>query len=96
MIGNATHNLMYAAPPSHFGKYQSVAWDSINTYEPSLRGVSAEDVRRHAIAKSLRLSQVFFEQGNYTLALEFINEGLEVEPTNAALLELKRKTVKEK
>ena len=79
-----------------FGKYQSLAQESIDTYEPTLRGVSPEDVKKHAIAKSLRLSEIFFEQGNYDLALEFINEGLEVEPNNANLLELKKKIMEKK
>ena len=73
----------------------TLAWESINTYEPTLRGVSAEDVKKHSIAKSLRLSKIFYKQGNYDLALEFTNEGLEVEPNNAELLELKNKIAKE-
>ena len=96
MIGNTTHNLMYSASPTKFGKYLSLAQESIDTYEPTLRGVSPEDVKKHAIAKSLRLSQIFFEQGNYNLALEFIKEGLEVESNNANLLELKKKIMKKK
>ncbi len=96
MIGNTTHNLMYSASPTEFEKYLSLARESMNTYEPTLRGVSAEDVKKHAIASSLRLSQIFFEQGNYDLAMEFIKEGLEVEPNNAELLELKKKITKEK
>lgn len=96
MIGNTTHNLMYSASPTKYGKYLSVAEESINTYEPTLRGVSSEDVKKHAIASSLRLSQIFFEQGYYDLAFEFINEGLEVEPNNANLLELKKKIMEKK
>lgn len=97
MIGNTTHDLMYSAGSSKkFGKYLSVAQESIDTYEPTLRGVSPEDVKKHALAKSLQLSQIFFEQRNYNLTLEFINEGLEVEPLNAELLELKKKITKEK
>ncbi|MBN1271124.1 MAG: hypothetical protein JXB26_02540 [Candidatus Aminicenantes bacterium] len=96
MIGNTTHNLMYSASPTKFEKYLSLAQESIDTYEPTLRGVSPEDVKKHSIAKSLRLSQIFFEQGNYDLALEFINEGLEVEPNNANLLELKKKIMEKK
>ena len=87
---------MYSASPRKFGKYISLAQESIDTYEPTLRGVSPEDVKKHAIAHSLRLSQIFFEQGNYDLALEFINEGLEVEPNNANLLELKKIIMEQK
>jgi hypothetical protein len=96
MIGNTTHNLMYSASPTKFEKYLSLAQESIDTYEPTLRGVSPEDVKTHSIARSLRLSKIFFEQGNYNLALEFIKEGLEVESNNAELLDLKKKISKEK
>ena len=96
MIGNTTHNIMYSASPSKFEKYLSMVWESMNTYEPTLRGVSPEDVKKHAIAKSLRLSQIFFEHGSYNLALEFIKEGLEVEPNNAELLKLKEKITTKK
>jgi len=87
---------MYSASSPKFGKYLSVAQESINTYEPTLRGVSPEDVKKHAIAKSLRLSKIFFKQGNYGLALEFVNEGLEVGPNNSDLLELKKEIMEKK
>ena len=96
MIGNTTHNLMYSASPGNFDEYLSLAKESIATYEPTLRGVSSEDVKKHTIARSLRLSQIFFEHGDYDVALEFINEGLEVERTNTKLLELKKKIMEKK
>lgn len=95
MIGNTSHNLMYSSSPNNFEKYLSLAWESLNTYEPTLRGVSAEDVKNHSIARSVRLSTIFFEQGNYDLALELIKEGLDVEPNNAKLLILKKEITKE-
>jgi ABC-type transport system substrate-binding protein len=91
MIGNTTHNLMYTGSPANFDKYLSLAWESMNTYDPTLRGISEEDVKKHRIARSLRLSTIFFENENYHLALQFIEEGLEVEPSNVELLELKKK-----
>ncbi|MCB9480271.1 MAG: hypothetical protein H6680_00395 [Desulfobacteraceae bacterium] len=87
---------MYSASPAKFEKHQSLAQESLNTYEPTLRGVSPDDVKKHAISKSLRLSQIFFEQNNYELALLFINEGLEVESNNSKLLELKKKIIEKK
>lgn len=96
MIGNATHDLMYSALPSKYNKYLTVARESMNTYEPTLRGVSSQDVKKHAIAKSLRLSQIFFKQGNLDLALEYVKEGLSIEPTNRKLLNLKIKIEKNK
>jgi tetratricopeptide (TPR) repeat protein len=91
MVHNIEHNLMYSATPEQYEKYLPLAQASIDTYEPNLDSVSQEDVKKHIISKSLRLSQVFFEQGNYDLALEFINEGLNVEPNNSNLLELKNR-----
>lgn len=91
MIGNTTHNLMYSASPTKFGKYLSLAQKSIDTYEPTLRGVSPEDVKKHSVAFSLRLSQIFFEQGNYDLALEFVKEGLAIDPSNKDLKAIEKK-----
>ncbi len=70
---------------------QNLNKESINTYEPTLRGVAPGAVKKHAIARSLRLSKIFYDQGNYDLAWEFIIEGLEVEPNNAELLDLNKK-----
>ena len=95
MIGNTTHNLMYSASPTKFDKYHALAWKSISTYESTLQGVSAEDVKKHTIARSLRLSTIFFDEGNYELSMESITEGLEVDPNNAELQELKEKITKE-
>lgn len=93
MIGNTTHNLLYSASPTKFGKYLLVAQASMDTYEPTLSGVSQEEVKKHAIAKYLRLSQIFFEQKNYELALEYANDGLEMDPSNMELLSIKKKTL---
>lgn len=94
MIGNTTHNLMYSASPTKFEEYLSLVQKSIETYEPTLRGVSAEDVKKHSLAKSLRLSQIFFDHGNYDLALEYTNEGLNADPNNLKLIELKNTILK--
>lgn len=91
MVGYTTHHLEYSASSAGFEKYLPVALDSLNTYEPTLRGLSMEAVTAYTLPKSLRLSHRFFEQGNYYLALEFINEGLAIAPDNASLLELKKK-----
>jgi len=93
MIGNTSHNLMYSASTDKFEEYYSLAQESMATYEPTLSGVSPEDVTEHIIARSLRLSQIFYEQGNNDLALELINEGLEAEPNNTKLLEMKNKVL---
>lgn len=96
MIGNTTHNLMYSASPENFGKHLTLVRKSMDTYEPALRGVSPEEVKKHAVARALRLSQLFIEQGNYDLALGYINEGLNIESDNSGLLELKKKIMNKK
>ena len=85
MIGNTTHNLMYSTSPKHFWKYKSLAWESMNTYEPTLRGVSAEDVKKHSLARAIRLSNIFFDQQNYDLAFEFIEEGFKDLPDSVRI-----------
>lgn len=95
MIGNTTHNLMFSGPPPKFKQHLSLARRSMATYEPALRGVSAEDVKKHQVAKALRLGELFSNRRRYKLALNFIEQGLRVDPGNAKLLEMK-KTITDK
>jgi len=53
-------------------------------------------INHHQQKNQIPITKIFFGQGNYDLALEFINEGLEVEPNNANLLELKKKIMEKK
>ena len=90
MLGSASHNIMYSAAPEKFDKYESLAWESINTYEPILIDIPTADVIKHSVAKSLRLSKIFIENGEYELAKIYIEEGLNEEPENAKLLEMQK------
>ena len=90
MEGNIKHNLQYCAPLGVYDKYLAVATDSMNTYETVLRAVSAQDIQKHAVAQDLRLAQLWLEKGDLNLALEFVTDGLKIEPKNPDLLKLKR------
>lgn len=89
MIGSVSHNIMYSASPRAFDRHHSIAQASINTYQPILRDMEPGEARRHSVARSLRLARLFLEQENYGLSAEFVDEGLNVDPDNPELLELK-------
>lgn len=89
LIDNVRHDLQYSAPQRVYQKYLSIVMKSIKTYEPLKK--TGEVPKEHAIANRLRLAQLFFEQGNYVLAMEYIKEGLEIDPDNPKLKELKAK-----
>ena len=90
MLGNTTHNIMYSGSPQKFPLYESIAWESINTYEPVLREVTAAEVKKHVVARSIRLSKIFFENGEYELSKIYIDEGLKEDPENIELLEMQK------
>jgi hypothetical protein len=90
MEGNIKHNLQYMAKPSIYDKYLAIVMESINTYETILRAASRKNVQKHEVAQNLRLAQVFFEKGDLETALEFVTEGLTIDPKNSDLLKLKK------
>ena len=90
MEGNIKHNLQYSAPKDKYDKYLAVATMSMNTYQTILHNASAEEIRKHELSQNLRLAQLSFERGNRKLALEFVKQGLEIEPKNSDLLKLKK------
>jgi hypothetical protein len=87
--GNATHNIMYAAPLNLYDKYFAIAMRSIETYETIRSDVSTQELEKHRVAQKLRLSQLASERGEFALALDYANEGLEIRPENIELLRLK-------
>jgi len=89
MEGNVNHDLWYSAPPNKYEDYVYIVTKSMNTYEAIPQNASAEDIQKYQIAGKLRLAQIFFEIGDYDLALQFVDEGLVIEPHNTDLLKLK-------
>jgi hypothetical protein len=90
LVGSVDHNIQYGAPINSFNKYLPVITKSLETYEAKSRGVSEKEMVQHVIAKKLRLAQLMIDNRNYTVALVYIKEGLEISPNNKELLELKK------
>lgn len=92
LIDGVSHNLQYGAPPEIFDKYYEVAWASMLTYEPLKReeSMAPEEARKHEAAKWLRLSKIAMEMGNIHAAKEALSAGLEADPKNMEMIQLKK------
>jgi hypothetical protein len=93
LIDGLTHNLQYGAPPNVFDKHYETAWQSMLTYEPLKRQdpASPEDARKHEAAKWIRLARIALEMGKTQAAKDAVSAGLEADPKNAELKQLKSK-----
>jgi hypothetical protein len=91
LSNGVSHNLQYAATPSLFDKYYESAWKSMLTYEPLKQEKlsSPKEVRRHEVAKWIRLAKIAIEMGKIHAAKEAVAAGLEVDPENEELKTLK-------
>ena len=91
LIDGVSHNLQYGAPPNLFDKYYAVAWQSMLTYEPLKRELpsSPEEARKHEAAKWIRLADMALEMGKIQTAKDAVSAGLEADPENAELKQLK-------
>ncbi len=90
MVKNVHHDLQYGAPVGSFDKYLPLVTLSMETYEPAVTEQSPEEARKAAVAKRLRLAELFRERRQIGLAQQMVREGLELAPENAELLRLKR------
>lgn len=90
LIGKIDHNLAFSAPARLYEKYRPIALTSMETYEPLTQELTDAQARQHLVAKTRRLAQLMIENGNLQLASEYIAEGLQEAPDDAALLELKK------
>ena len=89
IAGTLTHNLTFSASPNEFERFLPVVSKSMETYEPLVRRMKDQDISDHQVDKKRRLAQLMIDEGNYRLALDFINEGLEWAPRDEDLLNLK-------
>ena len=88
LLGKVDHNLAYSASASQYDTYLSVAKTSMDTYSPIAVSVSGEEATKHAVAKCYRLAQLMLELGNKQLALQCVQDGLKLDPSNADLIAL--------
>lgn len=89
LVGNQYYNPSYAAPPSKFSKYKEQAMLSIRSLEPLLKKISSSDARKHLAASKLRLAKLNLQLGYNKVALRAIRDGLELDPENVELLNIK-------
>ena len=81
----------YAAPDQQlYDKYLLLAQASIQTLEALPRKAKPEEARAHVLASKIRLGHLYIEMGKKDWALTAINEGLDIDPKNDQLLQLKK------
>jgi len=90
LVGKQYYNPSYAAPDSIFSKYKEQALLSIRSIEPLLKKFSPGDARKHLVVSKLRLAKLNIQLGHQDVALRVIHEGLELDPNNRELLDLKK------
>jgi len=89
LVGKVDHNLAYSARISDFDKFRDVATASMETYEPVSRTLSDNEATQQLVDKKIRLSELMLGISNYQMAFQYAEEGLEVEPDNARLKQLR-------
>ena len=90
MRGKILHNFTYGAPINKYSKYLSIVELSMQTYEPTTRDVAEKDIIKHAVAAKIRRAELDIDMGDLLNALRMVNEGLDIDPMNQKLIELKR------
>ena len=91
LLGNVHHNIQFGAPSSVFSKHHSLAVRSMETYDPLLRTVDEKEALEHALAGKRRLAELSIEMGRMDMASDYINDGLELSPSDPALKALEAK-----
>jgi len=95
LIGDVDHNIAYSSPKTKYISYLNTIKQSMDTYEPFVMNLSEREGVEHLVAKKKRLAQLMIDVGNYSKAIEFVDEGLEVQPDNEELLALRAKAKKQ-
>jgi hypothetical protein len=91
LVNGVSHNLQYGSSPSAFERLRDVAWRSMLSYEPLRKESSPGEPARHEVAKWTRLARIAIEMGNMQAAKDAIEVGLQTDPNDTELLELKAK-----
>jgi len=88
--GRMYFNISYKAPLYMYEDFLTLAMKSVETFKPIIRDIEQEDVIQHTISSKMRIATLLIQEGRLNKALETINEGLEIDPTNSKLMGLKR------
>lgn len=90
MDGNLRHDLQYSAPEERYDVHLDAVKRSMDTYESMKSNVTDSEIKGHVVANRLRLAKLFLDQGNEKLALQYVREGLELDPANAELMAMRK------
>lgn len=93
LVGNISHNLAYSASKKRYEEYLGIAKLSLSTYEPHYKKLTKKEEDDNYLAKMRRVGKLLTEQGSYTMAIKYIEQGLATSPTDPELLDLKNKIV---
>jgi len=94
LLGKNHYTLVYGAPPDKYEEFLSIATMSIESFEPILRDVTKEEAIQHTVASKLRTARLLIQTSQKEYALTVINEGLQLDPNNKDLIELKKQIEK--
>jgi hypothetical protein len=90
LLGENYYTLAYGAPPDKYAEFLSTVMMSFESIEPILKNVKEEEMIRHLVAGKLRTSRNLVRAGEMEYALIIVNEGLNIDPNNKELIELKK------
>ncbi|OGW74630.1 MAG: hypothetical protein A2Z72_06200 [Omnitrophica bacterium RBG_13_46_9] len=90
LLGKNHYTLVYGAPPDIYEEFLPIAMISIGSFEPILKDVTEEEAIQHTVASRLRTAKLIIQAGQKEYALAVINEGLQLNPDNKELMELKK------
>lgn len=90
IINNTYITIGFVAPISHFDENLSHIFESISTITTSKKTYSNENIKSAIIESKLKQAKINIQNGRKDWALKAIEEGLEIDPGNKKLLELKK------
>jgi hypothetical protein len=90
LIGANHYTFLFGAPHHRYKDYRPIAMKSIETFRPLLGDLPQEEAIRHLVASHLRRAELYRQMGQTAWALEAINDGLAIDPSNAKLLQMKK------
>jgi len=91
LIDGMSHNIQYGGAPNAFDKHYETAWQSMLTYKPITQEepASPEEIRKHIAAQWIRLATIAIEMNNIQAAKDAVSAGLEADPENDELQQLR-------
>lgn len=89
IINNTYITIGFVAPTSDFNKNLDDIYESISTLTTSNKTYSSENIKAAMVESKLKQAKINIQAGRKDWALKAIEEGLEIDPENQKLLDLK-------